>query len=442
MAARKPTAPTAPAAAAVPLRIEPADPATIYAEQIKAAWRENVFAVVETGQLLIKAKKELGYGHWMALFNEDKLPFGDRTADCLMAVGRDPRIRTNGANLPSSWRTLYDLTRLTDQDFDYLLRVGTVTPELTRDGLAEAVWQLQGADRDENGEPIFKTLPDGRAEPIRLPPPRRPGFRQGPLPQPLIEDHSPLAADERRELLVELGTLMQINSRRAGGGIGFVRGEGAKRADEILRQLDRPDEDDGAADDAPGPGDSDEWWTPEHILERVRMVFPIDLDPASCDEAQEVVQATRFFTKAEDGLKQDWEGNTFLNATYSNQTPWTHKLIMSYQSGTVPQAILLTNGEIGAKWYQLALHHCSAYCSIRGRLKFRSKNGTIGTQPRWSSVVFYFGPNIERFFAAFGDLGEVSVPYKPLSKIPALYKHKTLNHVVLLRDHMLLGKTN
>jgi hypothetical protein len=275
MAARKSRSTAAAAAAQA---IEPADPATIYVEQIKAAWRESVFGVIETGEVVVKAKKDLGYGNWVRLFEKDdegkrRVPFGLSTAERLMDIAADARIRRNAPILPTSWYSLYLLTRLTDQDFDYLLRVGTIAPELTREGLFEAVRQLQGADRDEDGEPIFKSLP-GPTKPKKLPPPHHPGRRGRPL-LPGEDDDDPLAADERRELMIELATLMQTNMRRAGGGLGFIRGEGAKRIEEILRQLNRPVEDAGADDDPEPDGDSDEWWTPEHILGRVRMVFPI-----------------------------------------------------------------------------------------------------------------------------------------------------------------------
>jgi hypothetical protein len=117
-----------------------------------------------------------------------------------------------------------------------------------------------------------------------------------------------------------------------------------------------------------------------------------------------------FYTKAQDGLKQKWYGKTFLNQPYSEAGKWTDPLIESYRSRAVPEAIMLTNAETGANWYQEAMRHCSAYCKIRGRLKFRNKNGTIGTQPRWSSVVFYFGPDPGKFMRCFQDLGTLGMP--------------------------------
>jgi hypothetical protein len=50
------------------------------------------------------------------------LPFTDRTAQRLMAVAADQRI-SNGAHvsdLPTSWGTLYELTKLDNVEFDLI----------------------------------------------------------------------------------------------------------------------------------------------------------------------------------------------------------------------------------------------------------------------------------------------------------------------------------
>ena len=50
-----------------------------------------------------------------------------------------------------------------------------------------------------------------------------------------------------------------------------------------------------------------EWYTPPECLKAVYDVLgSIDLDPASSDAAQKIVRAKAYFTKEQDGLKQDW----------------------------------------------------------------------------------------------------------------------------------------
>jgi hypothetical protein len=50
--------------------------------------------------------------------------------------------------------------------------------------------------------------------------------------------------------------------------------------------------------------EDDSWFTPSDIVERVRSVFGgvIDLDPCSCLAANQVVAATSFYDKSQDGL--------------------------------------------------------------------------------------------------------------------------------------------
>src|SRR5262249_31538221 len=57
---------------------------------------------------------------------------------------------------------------------------------------------------------------------------------------------------------------------------------------------------------------STEWFTPAAYLEAAREVLgAIDLDPASCPQAQEAVRAAHYFTAADDGLSRPWHGRVW-----------------------------------------------------------------------------------------------------------------------------------
>jgi hypothetical protein len=61
-----------------------------------------------------------------------------------------------------------------------------------------------------------------------------------------------------------------------------------------------------------------EWYTPPEIIEVARQVMgEIDCDPASSEKANEIVRAKQFFSIEDDGLKQKWIGNIWMNPPYA-----------------------------------------------------------------------------------------------------------------------------
>jgi phage N-6-adenine-methyltransferase len=155
----------------------------------------------------------------------------------------------------------------------------------------------------------------------------------------------------------------------------------------------------------PGAQGSDEWGTPVEIVERVRAFFggEIDLDPASNETAQRIVRATQYYTKEQDGLKQEWLGNTFLNGPYSKMGPWVDKLVSEFGAGRVSQAICLVLASTGSEWFHRLWAASAAICFRRGRLRFLNANGEEApNSPPMDPVLFYLGPRPTEFARAFG----------------------------------------
>lgn len=68
---------------------------------------------------------------------------------------------------------------------------------------------------------------------------------------------------------------------------------------------------------AQGTGEN-EWYTPIEYVEAARSVLGgIDLDPATSETAQQKIKAGKFFTLADDGLKQEWQGRVWLNPPFA-----------------------------------------------------------------------------------------------------------------------------
>ena len=99
-----------------------------------------------------------------------------------------------------------------------------------------------------------------------------------------------------------------------------------------------------------GTGDC-EWYTPVDIVEGVKVVLGgVDLDPASSEAANVHIQASRFFTKAEDGLSQDWSGKVFMNPPFSDSDAFVNKFIESYRQGDIESGIVLTSSQTQPTW--------------------------------------------------------------------------------------------
>ena len=85
--------------------------------------------------------------------------------------------------------------------------------------------------------------------------------------------------------------------------IAEAKAEAAHRAVRICEQ-----EKDGTVRGTEATGEF-ERYTPAIYIEAARLVLgAIDLDPATSEQAQLLVRATKFFTEKTDGLKQEWHG--------------------------------------------------------------------------------------------------------------------------------------
>ncbi len=159
--------------------------------------------------------------------------------------------------------------------------------------------------------------------------------------------------------------------------------------------------------------DGDEWYTPTEYIEAARKALGgIDLDPASNPVAQRTVKATRYFTREDDGLSQEWGGHVFLNPPFSNPlgTDFVVKLCEEYDAGRVTEAVLLQNAGTGTIGFHRVGQSCSAMCFSRKRIAFLRADGTSHDGNRYAQVFCYFGPDVELFAEAFGALGLILTP--------------------------------
>lgn len=94
-------------------------------------------------------------------------------------------------------------------------------------------------------------------------------------------------------------------------------------------------------------------WTPAEVVCWARACLGrIDLDPASCAEANETVRAERYYTAETDGLQQGWHGRVWLNPPFNGGLLrlFARRLISEVEFGAVTAAVMLGPVVGGSTW--------------------------------------------------------------------------------------------
>jgi ParB-like chromosome segregation protein Spo0J len=147
-----------------------------------------------------------------------------------------------------------------------------------------------------------------------------------------------------------------------------------------------------------------ERYTPPDLMTAVRRALGrIDLDPASSREANKTVEATSFFNKRMDGLKQRWHGRVFLNPPFNDWPNWMSKLDQEIKSGRVKQAVVVGPANISA--FRPLLLRGGLLLVPTERPKFHDPTTDRLVDPPFGSLICYVGPERERFVEVFGEQG-------------------------------------
>jgi len=155
-----------------------------------------------------------------------------------------------------------------------------------------------------------------------------------------------------------------------------------------------------------------EWYTPPQYIEAARQVMgSIDLDPASCETANETVSAMEYFDIDDDGLEQEWHGNIWMNPPYAQPfvDKFSEAVTEKYQNNEIKQACILVNNATETEWFQRMLRVASAVCFIKTRVKFLDKEGSASGAPLQGQAILYMGSNTVSFKTAFVGVGEVLI---------------------------------
>lgn len=190
--------------------------------------------------------------------------------------------------------------------------------------------------------------------------------------------------------------------------------------------------------------DSPEWYTPSPFVEAAREVMgEIDLDPASHEEANRIVRATRYYTELENGLIQRWFGRVFINPPGGLVDEFWKKAMfeaMNYEQLVWIGYSLeqLQTLQVGNKVTPLDCHICFtskriAFIENEAKkaariLKLLEKGEAPNApkaardvaariragkeppnSPSHSNYIAYIGPNSSRFAEVFSQFGKVRI---------------------------------
>lgn len=188
--------------------------------------------------------------------------------------------------------------------------------------------------------------------------------------------------------------------------------------------------------------ETNEWYTPAEYIEAARAVMgSIDLDPASCLEANEVVRAREFYTIDDDGLSKPWRASTvWLNPPYgktggaSNAALWTAKLLHEVQLGNVEQAILLVSAATGAVWFRPLFDY--PICFITPRIRFWGHNKY---NPTHYHAAVYFGPNRDSFQEIWQEFGAIVERRRPRART-LVYRPRRHGKIAELSEWIAKGE--
>lgn len=126
------------------------------------------------------------------------------------------------------------------------------------------------------------------------------------------------------------------------------------------------------------------WATPQDFYEKLDQEFGFELDVCSTIEN---AKCSKFYTKAEDGLKQEWTGVCWCNPPYGREIKhWMKKAYESSLKGAT--VVCLIPARTDTQWWHDYVIHAKEIRYVKGRLKF---GGATNSAPFASIVAVFQG---------------------------------------------------
>lgn len=176
----------------------------------------------------------------------------------------------------------------------------------------------------------------------------------------------------------------------------------------------------------------DDYITPPCVIDRVRAVCEIALDPCAGDRADHAKVNNRFEPDivVSDGLKLGWQrvvevaggGLAYVNPPYGGRKrvidAWIEKCVEEAEARV--DIIALVPASTGAAWFRRIYSTAAAACAWSGRMRFvdpATMEPAKNTAPFWSWIILWTRHRIvvDRFLDAFEDAGDLYLFSQPPS---------------------------
>ncbi|KAJ3003057.1 hypothetical protein HKX48_001973 [Thoreauomyces humboldtii] len=164
---------------------------------------------------------------------------------------------------------------------------------------------------------------------------------------------------------------------------------------------------------------NNELYTPKAIISAGKVVIhkaTFDLDPASCEFANDKIHegriATEFFDEGLDGVNQIWHGDVWLSPPLgqevdgsSQQSRWFCAAEHKFRIGEIASVMVLLKVDFGTAWFRRVQNY--PHCFFNSKLSFSTPTGREKCMQDESHVLVYMGANVESFCAEFSRMGSI-----------------------------------
>ena len=130
-----------------------------------------------------------------------------------------------------------------------------------------------------------------------------------------------------------------------------------------------------------------DWETPWQLVRSLERRYGcFDLDPCA---SQTTAKAPAFFSAYEDGLRQDWHGDVFMNPPYGRVIgQWVEKAFSEARIEQRARVCCLLPAQTNTKWWHTYCQHADEILFLKGRLHFSQS----GPAPFPSAIVIFRPP--------------------------------------------------